>query len=146
MRTPVCCDTSFLFSLYGRDAHTLRAAATVKQLAQHLTLSVLNEFELLNAVRFAVFRQVLPAEAGASMLAAFEADVADGRLVIEGCNLAQVLTEAKRLSAGHTVLAGHRSFDILQVAAAVQLKAGLFLSFDANQRALAQAAGLKVQP
>ncbi len=141
----VCCDTSFLFSLYGRDAHTPRAAAGVRRLAQPLTLTVFNEYELLNAVRFAVFRQVLPASAGAALVAAFETDAADGKLVVESCNLAQVLAGAKRLSARHTVTGGHRSFDILHVAAAVQLQAGVFLTFDANQRALAQAAGLAVQ-
>lgn len=41
---------------------------------------------------------------------------------------------------------GHRSFYILHMAAALQLKADTFLSLDTNQRALAQATGLMVQP
>jgi predicted nucleic acid-binding protein len=117
----------------------------VRGLKQSLALTALNEFELLNAVRFAVFRQVLPAVAGATIIQAFETDVADGKLVIEGCNLARVLAEAKQLSMAQTMAGGHRSFDILHIAAALQLKADTFLSFDANQRALAQAAGLMVQ-
>ena len=142
----VCCDTSFLFSLYGRDAHTPRAATAVTRLGQALTLTLLNEYELLNAVRFAVFRQVLPTTAGASIIAAFEADLATGKLIVEQCNLTLVLGEAKRLSSAHTLAGGHRSFDILHVASAVHLTAGAFLSFDANQRALAKTAGLRMQP
>jgi predicted nucleic acid-binding protein len=139
-----CCDTSFLFSLYGRDAHTTRALAIVTKLGQPLTLTLLNEYELLNAVRFAIFRQVLPAAAGASIIAAFAADMATGRLVTDRANLTLVLEEAKRLSAVYTQTAGHRSFDVLHVAAASHLAAETFLSFDANQRALAKSVGLKL--
>jgi predicted nucleic acid-binding protein len=138
-----CCDTSFLFSLYGNDAHTERAVAYVRRQRDPLTLTVLNEYELGNALRFAEFRRLLPAGKAAQYLADFAADVATGILVVSVCNLAAVLTEAKRLSARHTATGGHRSFDILHVAAAVHLGADEFLSFDANQRHLALAAGLK---
>ena len=57
-----------------------------------------------------------------------------------------VLIEAKRLSASHTMIGGHRAFDILHVAAALHLGEGEFLTFDANQRKLAAAVGLKPGP
>ncbi|MBE2214314.1 MAG: type II toxin-antitoxin system VapC family toxin [Opitutaceae bacterium] len=142
----VCCDTSFLFSLYGRDANSARALAAVTRLRQALTLSALNDFEFRNAVRFAVFRQILAPADLASILAAYESDVAGGRLIVEQVNLAQVVTEASRLSATHTVKGGHRSFDLLHVAVATHLGAGVFLSFDTNQAALAKRVGLKVAP
>jgi len=142
----VCCDTSFLFSLYGRDAHTDRALALVTKLSAPLTLTPLNDYELRNAVRFSVFRKILEATAGAEILAAFDSDLATGRLILNQTNLTSVVNEAKRLSAAYTTVAGHRSFDILHVAAATHLSARLFLSFDANQRSLAQAAGLKTMP
>jgi predicted nucleic acid-binding protein len=142
----VCCDTSFLFSLYGRDAHTDRALALVTKLSAPLTLTPLNDYELRNAVSFGVFRKVLQATAGAEILAAFDSDLASGRLLLNQTNLTSVVNEAKRLSAAHTAVAGHRSFDILHVAAASHLSAKVFLSFDANQRSLAQAAGLKTMP
>ena len=107
---------------------------------------MLGEYELLNAVRFAEFRGVLPASGVAAIIAAFEADLVAGRLVIERSNLAQIVSEAKRLSMLHTGAGGHRSFDILHVATAVHLKAEVFNTFDAKQRALAEAAGLKVRP
>jgi predicted nucleic acid-binding protein len=146
MAAPACCDTSFLFSLYGRDANSPRAAAAAKRAAQPISLTAFNEFELLNAIRLAVFRRLLPPAAGATIIAAFESDLAQGNLVIANCNLSQVLTEAKRLSATNTPNGGYRSFDILHVAAASHLSAKIFLSFDDQQRALAQSVGLKVLP
>lgn len=59
-------------------------------------------------------------------------------------NIAAVMAETGRLSAPHTLVGVHRSFDILHVAAPVLFKATIFLSFNANQRALAEAAGLEV--
>jgi predicted nucleic acid-binding protein len=146
MAAAVCCDTSFLFSLYGRDGNTTRAATAAKRSDQPISLTAFNEFELLNAIHLAVFRQLLSPPAGATIIAAFEADLANGNLIIANCNLSQILTEAKRISATNTPIGGFRSFDILHVAAAVQLSAKVFFTFDDNQRALARTVGLKVQP
>jgi hypothetical protein len=57
-----------------------------------------------------------------------------------------VLTRARRLSATYTQTTGHCSMDILQVAAALEIGAEFFLSFDTNQRKLARAEGLKLNP
>jgi predicted nucleic acid-binding protein len=146
MAVAVCCDTSFLFSLYGRGAHAARALAESVRLGQPITLTTLIEYELLNAVRLAGFRHQLPPSGVTAMIAAFEADVASGRLVIERSDLGHIVAEAKRLSALHTMTGGYRAFDILHVAAATHRKAEIFLTFDANQRALAEAAGLKARP
>ena len=139
-----CADTSFLFSLYGNDAHTPRAVAWVKSQRTVLTLTALNEYELGNALRFSEFRKgIAPGEA-ALFWAQFEADRASGRLQIHVCNLADIVAEAKRLSATHTLTGGHRSFDILHVAAALMMKAARLLTFDGNQKKLAKAEGLVV--
>jgi len=146
MAGAVCCDTSFLFSLYGQDINTLKAAALARQLEQPVSLTVLNEFEFLNAVELSMFRKILPPPLGAAMIAAFASDLAAGSAVIESCNLGQIMAEAKRISGAYTAAGGYRSFDILHVAAALQLTARNFFSFDARQRALAKVAGLKVLP
>lgn len=146
MAGAVCCDTSFLFSLYGRDANSSRAAAEAVRLGRPIMLTVPGEYELLNAIRAALFRGLFPDAAGMAMIASLEADLAIGRLVLERGNLAQIFTEAKRLSALHTARGGYRALDVLLVAAAVQIKAEIFLTFDTNQRTLAEAAGLKVRP
>ena len=139
-----CADTSFLFSLYGNDGNTPRAVAWTKSHRAALTLTTLNEYELGNALRFAEFRRALGPGEAALFWAQYEADRASGRLKVQVCNLADVVDEAKRLSATHTPTGGHRGFDILHVAASIRLKAKRLLTFDGNQKKLAQAEGLVV--
>jgi len=140
----ICADTSFLFSLYGNDGNTPRAVAWMKTCRTALTLSAMNEYELGNALRFAEFRKGIGPGEAALFWAQFEADRASGRMKVQVCNLADVLDEAKRLSATHTLTGGHRGFDILHVAASLRLKAKQFLTFDGNQKKLAEAEGLVV--
>ena len=137
-------DTSFLFALYGNDIHTPRAVAWMKAKRTALTLTVLGEYELGNALRFAEFRKGIARGEAAQFWTQFETDRASGRLVIKICNLADIVDEAKRLSATHTLTGGHRGFDILHVAAALILSAGEVLTFDGNQKKLAEAEGLAV--
>jgi len=139
-----CADTRFLFALYGNDAHTPRAVAWMKSQRSALTLTSLSEYELGNTLRFAEFRGGMAPGEAALFWAHFEADRASGRLKIQICNLADVVAEAKRLSATHTLGGGHRGFDILHVAAALMVKAQRLLTFDGNQKKLAEAEGLVV--
>ena len=85
-------------------------------------------YELPNAVSLSVFRGLRDPEAGETILAAFEADLASGHFELPTCNLASVLIEAKRLSASQTTSGGHIAFDILQVATALHLGASEFLT------------------
>jgi predicted nucleic acid-binding protein len=55
-----------------------------------------------------------------------------------------VMEEGRRLSARHTLEGRHRAFDILHVAAARVIGAATFLTFDGNQKRLAEAEGLVV--
>jgi predicted nucleic acid-binding protein len=139
----ILCDTSFLFSLYGNDAQSPRALAWVVQCTNSIALSPLTHYEFGNALRFAEFRRLLKPGAAAQYWALFEAAVSQGRLIVETCNLADVVDEAKRLSAIHTVSGGHRGFDILHIAAALKLGATEFLTFDGNQKRLAESEGLR---
>jgi hypothetical protein len=61
-------------------------------------------------------------------------------------SLAGVWVRASDLSARHTTRIGCRSLDILHVAAALELGAVRFLSFDGRQRQLARRAGLRTGP
>jgi predicted nucleic acid-binding protein len=140
----VSADTSFLFALFGNDAHSPRALDWIQNNPRPLSISELTEFELANAFRFAECCQRLPPGQAAKYWAFYEADRGAGRIRVEVCNLADILLEANRLSSIHTLTGGHRSFDILHVAAAKKLRAQQFLTFDANQRLLAQAEGLPV--
>ena len=139
-------DTSFLFSLYGDDAHTTRARGWLSTHGGTLPVTTLALFEHANALRCAAFRKAITHEDALSALQAVAHDLKSGMLVIAGPSLPDVLTEAERLSARHSLVGGFRSFDILHVATARVLKADVFLSFDVAQRNLAAAAGLKVGP
>lgn len=140
----LCADTSFLFSLYGNDAHTESALERLRRLAQPVLLSTLNEFELGNALRFAECRKLLPSGFSAKALAALDEDLRAGRCRRAEMPLEEILTEAFALSRRHTLKGGHRSFDILHVAHARLRRPQAFLSFDANQLTLAKACGLTV--
>jgi predicted nucleic acid-binding protein len=140
----ICCDTSFLFSLYGSDAHSPRALAWAMRCTSAIVLSTFTEFEFGNALRLAESRGLLKHGTVTQFWALFEAAVAQGRLTVATCNLADVVDEAKRLSAIHTATGGHRAFDILHVAAALKLRATEFLTFDGNQERLAESEGLRV--
>ena len=140
----IYCDTSFLFSLYGGDAHTPRALTWLARCSVPLRLNSLTHYEFGNALRFAEFRKALKPGEAAVFWARFEAALTHGRVIIEASNLASVTAEANRLSATRTLQGGHRGFDILHVAGALVLGATEFLTFDANQKKLAEAEGLRV--
>jgi predicted nucleic acid-binding protein len=139
-----CADTSFLFSLYGNDVHSAKALGWLQSRQKPLLITSLNEYELGNALRFAAFRKVIDPKEAQLYWADFEADRANGRIEVKICNLAEIVDEAKRLSAAHTISGGHRAFDILHVAAALVLKCHFFLTFDKNQKQLAEGVGLEV--
>jgi len=139
-----CCDTSFLYSLYGGDAHTPRAITFLRHIKNPVSVSELNRFELANALRLAFFRKLLSVTQRDLFLEQFERDVLRGLLSVQITNLADVLAEAGRISEAHTPAGGHRGFDILHVAAAKNIGATDFLTFDQNQRRLARAVALKV--
>jgi hypothetical protein len=82
-------------------------------------------------------------EKGAAMLDQFSQDMEAGLFEPKNCDWKEVLRLANELSARHTREHGYRSFDILHVAAALQLKAAEFLTFDLQQQTLAKAAGLQ---
>jgi predicted nucleic acid-binding protein len=139
-------DTSFLFALFGSDAHTAAAQSWARQTKQPIAVTTLNRYEFANAIRFAVFRKAISLSDGLASLAAFDADLKRGILQLTPCDLLAVVGEAERLSELHTFTSGHRSFDILHVAAARVLKATTFLTFDLNQRKLTSAVRLAVGP
>lgn len=140
----IACDTSFLFSLYGNDVHSHKAVAWSAGNTIALHLNSLTHFEFGNALRFSEFRGAIPAGAAVQYWAGFEAAIDQGRLIVATSNLADVVDEAKRISSIRTLAGGHRAFDILHVASALKMNASHFLTFDGNQKNLAEAEGLVV--
>jgi predicted nucleic acid-binding protein len=141
----ICADTSFLISFYGNDLLTDEARRQMRPFRQIAVHAVI-DYEFANALRLLVFRgKLLPLERK-RMMSDYEADKAAGVLLSKDVEQSCLFSEAERLSDKYTVTAGHRAYDILQVAAALVVGATEFWSFDGKQRALAQAEGLKVGP
>ena len=137
-------DTGFLCSLYAPDTHSGRAVARMQRQALPVPLTWLHQIEFRNALRLRVFRgEITPSQRDGS-LNALLADVAGGVLAGAAPPLADILTEAERLSALHTETIGTRNLDILHVSSALVLGLPAFLTVDHRQIALAKAAGLKV--
>jgi predicted nucleic acid-binding protein len=137
----ICADTSFFFSLYGNDSKTSLAVSWSAQNKEIIWTSSLNHFELINALRFAECRRFIGIGHAARFAADFSTDLQGGRLVEKSCDLSEILAEASRLSHAHTLTGSHRSFDILHIAAAKLIGATHFLTFDADQKKLAEKEG-----
>lgn len=143
MSAAVYADTSLLVSLYLQDANTTQALATVTNAARPLILTSWQQFEFENACQLRLFRQDSSRADLDTAAAQLAEDISQGMVISTTLTLATVLSEARQLTSRHTALIGCRAFDIFHVAAAVQLKASRFLSFDTKQLKLAQAAGLR---
>lgn len=138
----VAADTSFLFSLLGKDFNTDEALAVVGELSESLTLSPVNDLELINASLMAEFQGFKAPGFSARMETMLKAEHAAGRFRYPPFNPAKAIARATELSRRHTLTQGHRTYDVLLVAAAIELGATDFLTFDARQARLAEAEGL----
>lgn len=138
-------DTGFLCSLYAPDAHTAKATLAMKRQTEALAFTWLHQLEFRNALRLRVFRNEITTKQRDASLNLLLADLAGGILDHASPQLADVMTEAERLSALHSEKIGTRSLDILHVAEALVLGISVFLTFDKRQASLAKAAGLKVK-
>ena len=143
-------DTSFLCALYRLQVHSPVAIAWNERLDGPLQVSNLLLLEFRQSVRFQnrLFaldrsRGFSPAE-GAKMLRDLQSDLTHGVLRVVPADWADVHRIAEELSGKHTASGGHRLTDILHVATALHLASPVFLTFDENQRKLAEAEGMDV--
>mgnify|MGYP006286233727 FL=1 len=136
-------DTSFLCSLYLRDANTAAATRHVIRHKPALALTLWQRCELRNAVRLSVARGNVTAVAAEQALADIEGDAAAGDLVAVDLVWPDVFAKAEALSAAHTTRLAIRTLDLVHVAAALTLGTRTFLTCDVRQLALADAAGLQ---
>ena len=143
-------DTSFLCSLYRKQHTSPQAAGYQKILTEPLPVSTFLLLEYRQSVRFQarLFEKNrskgFSKTEGAAMLRALQSDLADGILEMVAPDWADVHRIAEELSSKYTESGGHRLADFLHVATAVHLGAAQFLTFDANQKKLAEAEGMVV--
>ncbi len=142
----VTADASFLVSLYGVNVNTPAARAWMAANAEPVLLTGALRFETENALRLACFRGRITAAELAQALSEIESDLVQGILI--SVPLASDLhwEACQRISTVHTLTMGFRAYDITHVAAALVLRADVFLSFDGRQRTLAKLMGLHVVP
>lgn len=142
-------DTSFLCGVYRKQDNTPEALTYRRSMTGPLRVSNLLEFEFRQAIRLQIWLHRQDKKKGYSqteadqMLADWESDIAAGHVEIVPTDPDAVLRMAEHLSEKHTYLTGNRTLDILHIATAKHLSARNFLSFDARQKQLAKAAGLK---
>lgn len=145
-------DTSLLCALYRVQDNSPVAYKLAEGMKEPIAVSSLVLFEFRQSVRLQVFRFTKdrtlgysPREA-ARVLETLQANLEGGALVVAPADWPEIHSLAEQLSAQRTAALGNRSLDILHVATALHLGAKQFLTFDAQQAALAKVAGLKVKP
>jgi hypothetical protein len=142
-------DPSFLFPLYTLEEHSASAIRQINNPGMTFIMSNLLYYEFRQAVRRQIFMSKhnhavgFTESQGKKILEIFDADCAKGIFKRVAENTIEILQIAENLSATYTGRYGYRGFDILQVASALQMKADRFLTFDATQKKLAKAVGLK---
>ena len=143
-------DTSFLCAVYRTQVHSPRADQFMAGLNDALAVSTLLLLEFRQSVRLHMrlhlhdrHKGFAPMQ-GQRMLNDLQIDLNAGLLVTIPVDWSAVHQRAEALSSAHTLAAGHRLADILHVATALHLGAAEFLTFDENQKKLAEAEGLVV--
>jgi predicted nucleic acid-binding protein len=143
-------DTSFLCSLYVAQSTSVKALAFMQSQPTALISTSLLFYEFRQSVQFQVFRhskdatQGYPMSVAQSALSTLQSNISAGVYRQGQVDWADVHKIAERLAFKHTVKGGHRSFDVLHVASAIHLGVTEFLTFDGNQKKLAEAEGLVV--
>ncbi len=143
-------DTSFLCALYIAQMNSMKAIERMKKQRTALMSTSLLFFEFRQSVQFQVFRHSKGGDQGYSLsvaqaaLATLQSNISAGVFQQVQVDWGDVHRIAERLAFKYTIKSGHRSFDILHVATALQIGVLEFLSFDENQRSLAKAEGLKI--
>lgn len=139
-------DTGFIVSFYKMETTSLAATQAISRIQPPVWLSQLGELELHNAFQLSVFRGEIDAAAASAKYQLFAADLARGSFAILPVPAATLYPKAIDLAQRHSASLGTRSLDLMHVAAALILKADLFLSFDERQRKVAVLEGMQVGP
>jgi predicted nucleic acid-binding protein len=143
-------DTSFLCAMYRTQSNSPFADRFMAKLKGALPVSSLLVLEFRQSTRiqgriFSLDRSKgFPPGEGTRMLRDLQSDLANGVLHLTTVDWADVHRIAEELSGKYTAQGGHRLEDILHVATALHLGSPAFLTFDANQRKLAEAEGMSV--
>jgi predicted nucleic acid-binding protein len=135
-------DSSVLASAYLRDIHSLEVARRLA-LRPNVLLTPFHRAEVVNAIFQQVFRGRLSEMEAQLAFINFDADRDAGVWLF--ANLPEkAFPVCVELAQKHVPALGAKTLDTLHVAAALELKADSFWTFDARQAEMARAAGLTV--
>ena len=143
-------DTSFLCALYREQDNSERADAFMEAFEGEIIVSSLVLWEFRQSARLQVYRYQSDRTKGFSkseaerMLGVLGANVKAGGLTLATVEWPDVHSIAETLSATYTIKGGHRAMDIIHLATTKHLGVKRFLTFDGNQKTLAEAEGLVV--
>ena len=143
-------DTSFLCALYRTQDNSPQAIAYRAGMTEPLHVTRLLLWDFRQSLRFQAYRHTHnrqlghPLHEAVKMISDLNDDLHQGLVVSVEMDFIDVLVAGERISKSRTFPGGHRSFDILHVATALELGAKEFLTFDGNQIALATAEGMLV--
>lgn len=138
-------DTSFLVSLYALDSNSAPAVALMSKSSDRHIISSFAELETRNALQLRVFRKEIGAQQAKASWEDFQRDLRSGTFELRALP-DRAFEKAHELSKKTTARLGTRTADLLQVAAALEMEADCLYSFDQQQRKLAQAVRLKINP
>lgn len=137
-------ESSVLASLVMRDSNNGKAIAmTVSQEAPFFFNRLL-KLEIGNAIRLNVAAGAMDEVGAEQCERQVESLQRSGKWQLVEPDWERVFERSVGFSRAHTSSIRTRSFDILHVAAAVELGAKEFWSFDQRQRSLARAVGLRI--
>ena len=143
-------DTSFLCASYREQDNSHLADRWNEAESEPLPVSSLLLLEFRQSIRFQIRlfgkdrTKGFPKAEGMAMLRAIQSDLTNNVLQMVAPDWADVHRIAEELSAKHTEPGGHRLVDILHIATALHLGSEMFLTFDSNQKLLAEAEGMEV--
>lgn len=136
-------DTSFVVSIYLTDAHSIEADRLLK-MGQGSFCTPLHLVEFAHSIEQNVFRRKISAADAKQLFREFEEDRRTG-IWRDVAQPELTFAFAADLARSHTAVLGTRTLDTLHVAAALELKAERFWTFDDRQEKLARTVGLKLK-
>ena len=137
-------DTSFLVALYVPNDHT---AAALRHRArtgrQPILFTPLHRLELRTTLRQCAYGGLITQADARQILRHVEEDLDDGTLVHEPLDWTESLQRTESVADRLAWTKPCRSLDLWHVAVALEIQVAVFVTFDKDQCALAQAAGLR---
>lgn len=139
-------DTSCLVALYVPNDHTAAALRyRARTSRQPILFTPLHRLELRTTVRQCAYGGLVKLSDARQILRHIEEDLKDGTLVHEPFDWTETLKQAEAVAERLAWTEPCRSLDLWHVAIALEIQSEIFVTFDQDQRALADAAGLRAK-